>query len=80
MLLQFLVESIVLSLAGGAIGIALGFGTAAAVTHLMQWSAVVTPAAVAMSFGVAAAIGVFFGFYPARKAARLNPIDALRYE
>jgi len=79
-LMQFLVESIVLSLAGGAIGIGLGFGIAHAVTSLMQWSAVVTPSAVAMSFGVAAAIGVFFGFYPARKAARLNPIDALRYE
>jgi putative ABC transport system permease protein len=79
-LLQFLVESIVLSLAGGAIGIALGFGISYGVQRVMQWSAVVTPAAVAMSFGVAAAIGVFFGFYPARKAAQLNPIDALRYE
>jgi len=79
-LLQFLVESIVLSLAGGAIGIALGFGISYGVQRVMQWSAMVTPSAVAMSFGVAAAIGVFFGFYPARKAARLNPIDALRYE
>jgi putative ABC transport system permease protein len=79
-LLQFLVESIVLSLAGGAIGIGIGFGVSYTVQRIMQWSAVVTPAAVAISFGVAAAIGVFFGFYPARKAARLNPIDALRYE
>ena len=79
-LMQFLVESIVLSLAGGAIGIALGFGISTGVQRVMPWSAVVTPGAVAMSFGVAAAIGVFFGFYPARKAARLNPIDALRYE
>ena len=79
-LMQFLVESIVLSLAGGAIGIALGFGISYGVQRVMQWSAMVTPSAVAMSFGVAAAIGVFFGFYPARKAARLNPIDALRYE
>ena len=79
-LLQFLVESIVLSLAGGAIGIGLGFGVSFGVQRVMQWSAVVTPSAVAISFGVAAAIGVFFGFYPARKAARLNPIDALRYE
>jgi putative ABC transport system permease protein len=79
-LLQFLVEAIVLSLAGGAIGIALGFGISYAVATVLQWSAVVTPSAVALSFGVAAAIGVFFGFYPARKAARLNPIDALRYE
>ena len=79
-LLQFLVESIVLSLAGGAIGIGLGFGVSFGVQRVMQWSAVVTPAAVAISFGVAAAIGVFFGFYPARKAAQLNPIDALRYE
>ena len=79
-LMQFLVESIVLSLAGGAIGIALGSGISYGVQRVMQWSAMVTPSAVAMSFGVAAAIGVFFGFYPARKAARLNPIDALRYE
>ena len=79
-LLQFLVESIVLSLAGGAIGIGVGFGVSYGVQRVMQWSAVVTPSAVAISFGVAAAIGVFFGFYPARKAAQLSPIDALRYE
>jgi len=79
-LLQFLVEAIVLSLAGGAIGVALGFGASWAVSHVMNWSAVVTSGAVALSFGCAAAIGIFFGFYPARKAAALDPIEALRYE
>jgi putative ABC transport system permease protein len=79
-LLQFLVEAIVLSLAGGAIGVALGFGAAWTVRTVLHWSTEVTPAAVALSFGCAAAIGIFFGFYPARKAASLDPIDALRYE
>ena len=79
-LLQFLVEAIVLSLAGGAIGVALGFGASWAVSTLMHWSAVVTSGAVALSFGCAAAIGIFFGFYPARKAAALDPIEALRFE
>jgi putative ABC transport system permease protein len=79
-LLQFLVEAIVLSLAGGAIGVALGFGASWAVRTLLQWSTAVTPSAVALSFGCAAVIGVFFGFYPARKAASLDPIEALRYE
>jgi putative ABC transport system permease protein len=79
-LMQFLVEAIVLSLAGGAIGVALGFGASRAVSTLLNWSAVVTTGAVLMSFGCAAAIGIFFGFYPARKAAALDPIDALRYE
>jgi putative ABC transport system permease protein len=79
-LLQFLVEAIVLSLAGGAIGVALGFGSSWALSSLMQWSAVVTSGAVLLSFGCAAAIGIFFGFYPARKAAALDPIDALRFE
>ena len=79
-LTQFLVESIVLSVAGGVIGIMLGSGVALAVSRLMQWSTVVTPNAVALSFGVAAATGVFFGFYPARKAAALDPIEALRFE
>ena len=79
-LLQFLVEAIVLSLAGGAIGIALGFLASYTVGRIMQWSAIVTPSAVLISFGFAAAIGIFFGFYPARKAAALDPIEALRYE
>ena len=79
-LLQFLVEAIVLSLAGGAIGVALGYGGSRAVRGLMRWSTVVTPGAVLLSFGCAAAIGIFFGFYPARKAAALDPIEALRFE
>jgi putative ABC transport system permease protein len=79
-LLQFLVEAIVLSLLGGCIGIALGFGAAEAMVRFLQWPAVVPADAVLMAFGFAAATGVFFGFYPAQKASRLDPIDALRYE
>jgi putative ABC transport system permease protein len=79
-LLQFLVEAVVLSLVGGAIGIALGFALSRGVTLWMQWPTAVSPNAVAVAFGFAAATGVFFGFYPARKAAALDPIDALRFE
>ncbi|HKE84935.1 MAG TPA: ABC transporter permease [Vicinamibacterales bacterium] len=79
-LMQFLVEALVLSLAGGAIGVLAGFTASFGVSRIMQWPALVTPGAVLMSFGCAAAIGIFFGFYPARKAAALDPIEALRYE
>jgi putative ABC transport system permease protein len=79
-LLQFLVEAVVLSLVGGAIGIALGFALSQGVTIWMSWPTAVSPNAVAVAFGFAAATGVFFGFYPARKAAALDPIDALRFE
>jgi putative ABC transport system permease protein len=79
-LTQFLVEAIVLSLAGGAIGILVGFGCSYGVSQFMQWTTVVTPQSVVLSFGVAAATGVFFGLYPARKAALLDPIEALRFE
>jgi putative ABC transport system permease protein len=78
--LQFLVEAIVLSLFGGGIGIALGFGLAQGLTYYLTWPTTVSLTAVAMSFGFAGATGVFFGFYPAQKAARLDPIDALRFE
>jgi putative ABC transport system permease protein len=78
--LQFLVEAIVLSLFGGGIGIALGFGLAQGLTYYLTWPTTVSLTAVALSFGFAGATGVFFGFYPAQKAARLDPIDALRFE
>jgi putative ABC transport system permease protein len=79
-LLQFLVEAIVISLFGGLVGILLGFGLSAAIREVLAWPTVVPPDAIAMAFGFAAGTGVFFGFYPARKAARLDPIEALRYE
>jgi putative ABC transport system permease protein len=79
-LLQFLVEAVVLSLFGGIIGIALGFAFSRGVTLWMSWPTSVSPQAVVVAFGFAAITGVFFGFYPARKAAALDPIDALRFE
>ena len=79
-LFQFLVEAMVLSLFGGTIGIGLGFALSQGVTFWMQWPTAVSANAVAVAFGFAAMTGIFFGFYPARKAAALDPIDALRFE
>jgi putative ABC transport system permease protein len=79
-LLQFLFEAITLSIVGGIIGILLGAGGSELVKNVLKWPIVVSPSSIIIAFGVAAAVGVFFGFYPARKAARLDPIDALRYE
>ena len=79
-LMQFLVEAIVLSMVGGVIGIGLGLGLSEGVTAWMSWPTKVSPQAVAVAFIFAAVTGVFFGFYPARKAAALDPIDALRFE
>ncbi|MBM4442601.1 MAG: ABC transporter permease [Candidatus Rokubacteria bacterium] len=79
-LLQFLVEAVTLSLIGGVIGIALGLASSQAISQFAEWRTQVPAQAVAIAFGFAAAVGVFFGFYPARKAARLDPIEALRYE
>ena len=79
-LLQFLVEAVVISLLGGSIGIGLGFGLSRSLTQFLAWPTYVSPDAVLVAFGFAAGIGVFFGFYPARKASALDPIEALRYE
>ena len=79
-LLQFLVEAVTLSLIGGVIGIALGVASSQAISEFAEWRTQLPLGAVVMAFGFAAAVGVFFGFYPARKAARLDPIEALRYE
>jgi putative ABC transport system permease protein len=79
-LLQFLVEAVVISLFGGFIGLALGYAFSAGVKQFLQWPAVIPSDAVFVAFGFSAAIGIFFGFYPARKAAQLDPIEALRYE
>jgi putative ABC transport system permease protein len=79
-LTQFLVESIVMSLAGGVIGLLVGFGGASLLGHLTGWHTATPAIAVAIAVGFSAAVGMFFGYYPARKAAALNPIQALRYE
>jgi putative ABC transport system permease protein len=77
---QFLIEAVTLSLIGGVIGVAVGVGGAEALSYFAEWRTLVAPQAIGLAFGFAAAVGVFFGFYPARKASRLDPIEALRYE
>jgi putative ABC transport system permease protein len=79
-LFQFLTESIVLSMVGGVIGIILGVVGAKVMASFTGWNVLISYGALLLSFSFAAAVGIFFGFYPARKASRLNPIDALRYE
>ena len=79
-LTQFLIESIVMSVLGGLIGLGLGYGGAALLAKLAGWTVSTPASAVAIAVGFSAAVGVFFGFYPAKKAAALNPIQALRYE
>jgi len=79
-LLQFLIEAVTLSLIGGIIGIALGLGGSRAISYFAEWRTLVAPESIVIAFGFAAGIGIFFGFYPARKASRLDPIEALRYE
>jgi putative ABC transport system permease protein len=79
-LTQFLVEAIVMSLSGGALGVAVGFIGGEVVRALTGWSTVISPQIVLLALGFAGGVGVFFGFYPARRAAALDPIEALRYE
>ncbi len=79
-LLQFLAEAVFLSTTGGLVGIVCGVGVSAAVSALAHWPTLLSSAAMVGGFGFAAAVGVFFGYYPARKASRLDPIEALRYE
>jgi len=79
-LLQFLIEAITLAVLGGAIGVALGIAASAVVSSKAKLPVHVTPASILLAFGFSAAIGIFFGFYPARKASNLDPIEALRYE
>ncbi len=79
-LTQFLVEAIVMSLLGGAIGVLVGFAGSKILANSTGWSTAISPGTVAVALVFSAAVGIFFGFYPARKAASLNPIEALRYE
>ena len=79
-LLQFLIEALVLSLLGGIIGILLGVGGSRIISGFAKWPTIISPLSIIVSFCFSFAIGVFFGYYPARKAAMLNPIDALRFD
>ena len=79
-LLQFLIEAVILSSMGGILGILLGIGSSQLVSRLNGWPVLISSSSVIVAFLFSAAVGMFFGFYPARKAAQLDPIDALRYE
>jgi len=77
---QFVVEAVILSVIGGVVGIVLGFAASLGISQYMRWSTTISPAAVLLSVGIAATVGIFFGWYPARQAAQLDPIQSLRYE
>jgi putative ABC transport system permease protein len=79
-LMQFLTEAVTLSILGGALGIGVGVGCSRLVTQQLGWPTLTSTDSIVLAFSVSAAIGIFFGFYPARKASQLDPIDALRYE
>ncbi len=78
--LQFLIEALVLCVAGGVLGIVLGTGAAVALSRFLQWNTLISPYSVVVAFLFSAAVGLFFGIWPARRAARLDPVAALRYE
>lgn len=79
-LLQFLIEAILISICGGIIGVFIGIGSSAAVSTILNWPIIITVESIVISFAVCAITGIFFGWYPARKAAYLDPINALRFE
>ncbi len=79
-LVQFLIEAIVLSLLGGILGILLGIGAAVLLAYIVGWPVFINPAMVLLAFAISGGVGIFFGYYPALKASRLDPIEALRYE
>ena len=79
-LLQFLVEAVVTSLLGGIVGILFGIGVSQLIGWLAKWNTPMVPGAIALAFVFSAVVGIFFGYYPARRAASLDPIEALRYE
>jgi len=79
-LLQFLAEAVLLSASGGALGVAAGIAASLIISAVADWPTRLPALAIAGGFLFSAAVGVFFGFYPARQAARLDPIEALRYE
>ena len=79
-LTQFLVEALTVALIGGSVGVVAGLGASFALAYFGEWRTVISPPAILLAFTFSGLIGIFFGFYPARKAAGLNPIDALRYE
>ncbi len=77
---QFLIEAIMISIVGGVIGAALGIGCSFVIKNMLNWPIVITSTSIVLSFAVCTFTGVFFGWYPAKKAANLDPIDAIRYE